>query len=205
MSEFDTLLEIVKKLENKVDHLTDVSKSQDLVLKILSNKINLIIEKLDIIINITNEDQVQALPKTEVAAVAPTKWVNSAPVVDVVAATIVSEPDEPLIVEEEDSFPDYESSSVDDVKTAIVQRVISANKKSLYLANVEIANKLTGDIVHKTRTNHSGKWQAVLSKGSYTITIRKKDAATQNDFFNSKEIYLDGTNSVLDLPDLIIK
>lgn len=87
----------------------------------------------------------------------------------------------------------------------IEQRVVDRNGKAIFLADVEIVDSVTGEQVSKSRTNGTGKWMAALSIGQYKVTIKKLESVTRERSEAIQTITVDGTQSPLKLPVVIIK
>jgi len=87
----------------------------------------------------------------------------------------------------------------------VMQRVVNAHGKSLFLADVEIIDLTTIQQVVKTRTNGTGKWMASLGIGDYRVIIRKLEAATKEKLEVIQEIHIDGSQSPFELQTVIIK
>lgn len=58
-------------------------------------------------------------------------------------------------------------------KIPVQQRIIYADGKNIYMANVEIFD-LQGKSIKKTRTNQIGKWLAAVPVGQYNVKIIKE-------------------------------
>lgn len=87
----------------------------------------------------------------------------------------------------------------------VEQRVVDHNGKSVYLADVEIVDLSTGDQISKSRTNGTGKWMAALPIGQYRVTIKKLESLTRARVENIQTVTVDGSQSPLKLPMVIIK
>lgn len=87
----------------------------------------------------------------------------------------------------------------------VMQRVVNGQGKSLFLADVDIVDLASMQMIYKTRTNGTGKWMASLGIGNYRITVNKYDPVAQERLEVSQEIMIDGSESKIDLPALIIK
>lgn len=87
----------------------------------------------------------------------------------------------------------------------ITQRCVDKNGKSIFLANVEIIDTSTNQNVFKTRTNATGKWMASLGIGTYRVTIRKLESVTKEKIEAIQDVQVDGSQSRMELPMLIIK
>lgn len=86
----------------------------------------------------------------------------------------------------------------------VMQRVVNSHGRSLWMADVEIIDLATMSS-SKTRTNGSGKWMASLAVGAYRIIIKKFEQATKEDMESIQEISVDGSQSPLELPAIIMK
>lgn len=87
----------------------------------------------------------------------------------------------------------------------IMQRIVNASGKSIFLADVEIIDLSSMESVFKTRTNGTGKWMASLPLGNYRVNIKKGESLTKDKLEATQDIQVDGSKSPLDLPVLIIK
>lgn len=86
------------------------------------------------------------------------------------------------------------------------QRVVDKNGKSIFLADVEVVDAASGQPVHKTRTNGTGKWMASLGVGAYRVAIRKREGLNKDKAALEaiQDIQVDGEKSPLELQTLII-
>ena len=210
MTEADNLIE---KLQNDIKHLTDVCHSQDLNLKILSNKFNIAIEKLDAISKLL---ECGVAVKSESVSVIAIDQVPTPTIINTqhIPHPIMNPQDTEVSLGQEEAFTEYEPPKpsakkiepVDDVKIPVIQRVLWAkNNKSIFMAAVEIVNKLTNEVIAKTKSSSSGKWQCLIPKGSYVINIKRLEPATNEEVSYSKEFFIDGKQSPLTLPDALLK
>jgi hypothetical protein len=87
----------------------------------------------------------------------------------------------------------------------VEQRVVDRNGKSVFLADVEVVDVSSGEQIFKSRTNGTGKWMAPLPLGNYKVTIRKLESLTREKVESIQTIQVDGTESPLKLPMVIIK
>lgn len=87
----------------------------------------------------------------------------------------------------------------------VMQRVVNAHGKSLFLADVEIIDLATMQQVAKTRTNGTGKWMASLGVGDYRVIIRKLEATTKQRLEVTQDLHIDGSQSPYELQTVIIK
>lgn len=88
-----------------------------------------------------------------------------------------------------------------------IQRIVDKNGKSIFLADVEITDLSTGQLFFKTRTNGNGKWMASLMVGAYQVKISKRGLESTNKakIEALQDIQVDGSQSPLELPMLIVK
>jgi len=89
----------------------------------------------------------------------------------------------------------------------VYQRIVDKNGKSIFLADVEVTDLSSGQPIHKTRTNGTGKWMASLGVGAYRVVIRKRENSTadKSALEAIQDIQVDGQHSPLELQTLIIK
>lgn len=89
---------------------------------------------------------------------------------------------------------------------SIVQRVVDKNGKSVFLAEVEIIDASSIEVVQKLKTNGTGKWMTSLPIGTYNIIVRKRDPITKDKIdIPQNNIIVDGSVNPLELPVMIIK
>jgi hypothetical protein len=101
--------------------------------------------------------------------------------------------------------PDEPLPQVSTGQIPVQQRCVDKNGKSIFLAPVEIVDATTGLPVFKTRTNGTGKWMAALGIGVYRVTITKQANISKEKLEAVQNIQVDGTQSPLELPMIIIK
>lgn len=87
----------------------------------------------------------------------------------------------------------------------VMQRCIDKNNKSIFLANVEITDLATNQQVFKNRSKANGKWEAPLPVGKYRVDIKKYEALTKATLQATQDFQVDGRQSRLELPNLIVK
>jgi hypothetical protein len=87
----------------------------------------------------------------------------------------------------------------------VEQRVVDRNGKSVFLADVEIVDVASGEQISKSRTNAAGKWMAALAVGAYKVSIRKLEALTKERLEAAQTVKIDGSQSPLKLPMIILK
>jgi len=106
------------------------------------------------------------------------------------------------------STPPAQKSQIEIAAHGIIpveQRVVDKNGKSVFLAEVEIVDVQSGEQIFKSKTNGTGKWMAPLPIGRYAVTIKKLESLTRAKVETTQTIDVDGIQSPLKLPMVIIK
>lgn len=85
------------------------------------------------------------------------------------------------------------------------QRIVDKSGKSIFLADVELTDLTTGELIHKTRTNGTGKWMATLSVGDYKVVIKKRESLDKTALEAIQDVHVKGDESPLELQTLIIR
>lgn len=197
--------DILVSLENQVNQLLQLVRSQDLNIKILSNKLNVLLNGGATIseeyvavtptIKISTENQIpmETSPKGFRRVSRPETYAN----------TPIIPPSEPVF---QDYTPPASQPTVTqvNVKIPVSQKILSEEGKALFLTDVEIINS-EGKVEYKTRTNSAGTWNAVLSPGSYKVHLRKTETLSKKQINLIQNIVIDGLTPVKKLPDLIAK
>ncbi len=216
--------DVLLSIENKLEELLNHHRSQDLNLKILSNKLNNFLDLVPKMMQPVKEAQPQQPPKFTV------EIADSAPVPIKVAPSIKIEQDSDPVgfrrtsrpetfenkfqKQQDVEFTEYESPKVEKTKPAnvkiedlssvqVTQRVIDKKQKSIFLAEVEVKT-LDGEIAHKTRTNSVGKWSASLKPGKYRVSVSKKESSLKQKVDLFQDIELKSDRSTIILQDLIV-
>jgi len=251
--------DVLLDLEQKLDVALNIIRAQDLNIKILSNKLNSVIETL--------EKQGAPQPKITVEAIhSPLSQLQQAPYLDAERQIPISSESTLPLEREPNGFRRTsrpETFQGDDIylnqrvpkspsqvpktpagrgsqepspgptaeivvqppkleaevvfnkpvtkpvftgnSVPVTQRVVNAQGKSLFLADVEIIDLSTMQQVAKTRTNGTGKWLASLGVGNYRVIIRKIEQATKEKLEATQDIRVDGSQSPLELQTVIIK
>lgn len=96
-------------------------------------------------------------------------------------------------------------STSSDKKVPVLQRITDHNGKDIFMADITITDSSSGEVVHKTKTNALGKWQAHLKPGPYRIDMAKVDAASRAKVEAHQEITVSESNTTLTLPLAIVK
>lgn len=100
-------------------------------------------------------------------------------------------------------LPPEEQAKVARGMIPVQQRVVNGTGKSVFLAQVEITNVQTNEVT-KTKTTGNGKWMTSLGIGAYRVVITKRESLTES-LNATQDIQVDGSQSPLELPLLIIK
>ncbi len=226
--------DIILDLESKIDILINLVRSQDLNIKVLSNKLNTVIDRMDSFSS-------QSIPKIEAVdfKVANNIESNTEKIIVSSESTLqvdnnpqgfrrtsrpetfsgdnmylsrqetnhkVEDPTPVVSVNQNPVTPKKEESVDINTKNSIptVQRIVDKNGKSIFLADVEIFNDKS-ESIFKTRTNGTGKWMATLPVGSYKVVVKKRESMTKEKLESTQKIVVDGSQSPLELPMIIIK
>jgi hypothetical protein len=256
--------DVLLDLEKKLDEALSIIRTQDLNIKILSNKMNLLSQALDkqnaapqkITVEAINANRYQPAPPVTVYD--PAKNLNVSSEMNLPLETEpkgfrrTSRPetyagDNAYLNREPASTPKYPvqipkmgnapgkappgreaevvvpptskidlntipkqqqpKATISQNAVPVMQRVVSAQGKSLFLADVEIIDLATMQQISKTRTNGMGKWMASLSVGNYRVIIRKLETLSQDKkvIEATQDIQVDGQQSPLELQTIIIK
>lgn len=199
--------EVLLSIESKIDTLLTLYKALSFDIKILSNKVNSMMEQ-----NIVSSAPIitgPSISSDDEEKFVEIKQEETLPITDSPVGfrrtsrpeTYATEPAIPAPPVTE--FKDYKPSFGSPIN--VVQRVVDKNGKSLFLAEVEILPSNDSSLPVKTRTNASGKWQAQLLPGEYKVFIRKRESVTKDKIETLQTINVDGSESLLNLDMLIIK
>ena len=212
--------DILIEVQTKLDLVLDYVKSQDFNMKLLSNKLNALIENKaapKLTIEAVNIADALSVPVNQEASIETDlspkgfrrtsrqeSFVNKLPVEEKINTDIVVQavPLTPVVKPAENpSFKDAESQN----SVPVHQRVVDKNSKAIFLADVEITDLKTMKLFYKTRTNGMGKWMTSLPHGIYRVVINKRESVTKESLSSSQEIKVDGSSSPLELPIVIIR
>lgn len=233
MSNVRKASDILLDLENKVDNLTNLVRTQDLNIKILSNKLNILMEQLSKIslgrttpsIEIPQDNYAVSQP----VIVAPEQIIpmeqapignrrNSRPETYANNQTAQFPIQLPKIVEPEIIIPKQVTTPITVNKSvspeevvnpqemvSILQKVVDKNGKSVFLADVEIIENSTRNSVFKSRTNGSGNWMASLAPGEYKVFVKKRESSTKEKMETSINLQVKDGQSMMKLDNLILR
>lgn len=221
----DSLLE----LHAKLDMLLTIIRSQDLNIKILSNKVNTLLNNQVNQVKVPNisieADNIK--PQTEIyISSEKSLQVEKEPVGfrrtsrPETFSNVKSKPKEepvqkPIVAEAMIDLNQAQNINKEEVNLEkneqkensipVEQRVLDVNGKSIFLADVEVIDIKTGDKVTKVRTNGIGKWSCMLRVGKYKLIISKRDSISKEKSQVMQDIVVDGSAVPLKLPNLIFK
>lgn len=226
----DVLLSIESKLESLLNH----HRTQELNLKILSNKFNSLIENIPKYFNDHKQSMTRPQIKIEAADVSPVS--KNIPISSDFNLSTDSDPVGFRRTSRPETFEERESPALKETRESaiqkvvknfentkqqentphlppklseglisqITQRIVDKNQKSIFLAEVEIKS-LEGELIHKTRTNSIGKWNATLPPGKYRVSASKRESSSKQKIEIFQDVEIDGSKSMMSLPDLIVK
>jgi len=248
--------DVLLEMEQKIDAILGIIRAQDLSIKILSNKLNTLLQSLEkqntetpkitvetinrpspnplvdpskqIYIsseeNLAVENNPQGFRRTSRPETYSGDNAHLKPVKSNIEPAEAKFPVQiPMMTNKNTPPPGRETESVvnvsqpkkvDKVKSSndvvqnaipVMQRVVNAQGKSLFLADVEIMDVATMETFSKTRTNGAGKWMASLPAGNYRIFIKKLEPTSKQKMESTQDIKIDSTMSRLDLDTVIIK
>lgn len=200
--EFDKLLQIEKKLDSlhvKYDTVTQLLHNNDLLLKQIVNRLNVIVKAQQQVQTIELKEEVKSEQvvikasegmKTSQEPIAPRRR-------DVQSTDEFSNKD---IKNGKDLVASFVTREADNMepsakKNSVTQQVQDRNKKMIFMASVEIFSN--SKLVYTTKTNASGFWSALLPAGNYEISITKKDVALKKTLtFNDKIVIKDALDVI---------
>lgn len=225
--------DILLEMEMKVEILLNLVRTQDLNIKILSNKINELNEKYKQFTTSVSSVKIEA---AEVSAANTVPVISDAILAQELSPNGFRRTSRPETYSDNDipkfptQIPKIESEVIIPVKNTskinndfievpekktinsnnitiipIVQRVVNKSGKSVFLADVEVIELSTMNNVLKTRTNGTGKWMGALPVGKYRIFIRKRESINKDILEVSQDINVDGSQSPLELKTIIIQ
>lgn len=239
--------EVILDLESKIDMILGIVKTQDLTIKLISNKLNSLIEKQSIkpqiMIEAVNTSQQQpkeilvssdfnlkleenpngfrrtSRPETyagdnaflpqkpkDVEPKFPVQIPNQSGHAEVIVPVNKKHnTDTPAPTHTDTPVKKEKLHSFSGNTIPVTQRVVDANGKSAFLADVEIISLENMQQIFKNRTNGAGKWSAPLSVGSYRVIIHKRESLTKDKLEAIQDIKIDGNKSPLELQTIILK
>ncbi len=179
--------EIILDLESKIDLLLKIAHNQDMTIKIILDRVNKLYsaseQKIIVNKNIPEDTGTNEFVEEE----------SFIEVEEVPAGSRRTSRPETYNPEK----------SATDNKVAVSQKVLDVNKKDIFMAEVIVSDAV--GIVHKTKTNAVGKWQAYLKPGKYQVTISKNDSISKKRIEDTQMVEIAASNSPIKLQNLIIK
>jgi len=95
---------------------------------------------------------------------------------------------------------------VNDKTVTLTQKIVDKNGKSVFLATVEVYDRITEEFICKTNTNGVGKFTVKLKPSEYNIIVKKIDSVSSKTMeLVQQNIVVDGTKDVIDLRMAIIQ
>lgn len=79
------------------------------------------------------------------------------------------------------------------------QRIVYSDNKPVYMANVEIIDVVTQNLVKQTKTNQTGKWLAPLVPGEYQIKVSKGSNSLKSKVELDYRVTIPNQDSTVDL------
>ncbi len=214
--------DVLLALESKIDHLVKIVQNQDLIIKVLANKHNEILRKLD---NLSKPTISAPLPPQQFVS-PPQAPQDNVPVyrrgsreafpetvvpkhvmealqkpTDIKPAEVIVP--KPITVPTDPSPDDFPEEPIVQ-KFPVTQKVVSGEKKKpVYPAGIEIFNEANA-LMLKCKTNSVGKWMAQLPVGKYKVTVTALLVDSAKPKNATQFISIDGLQSPLVLPEIIV-
>jgi len=198
--------EVLLDIESKIDQLVNMYKTLSFNISILSNKLNKIGNVIVSSEN-TNVPVIESVEKEQVEIKKENALpLSPKPILDKrndrfgKQNTVKQNKNSEIVLPKEGLKNNSDSS-----KIVVVQRIVDKNGKSVFLADVDISNVEDNSLTFKARTNGAGKWQAQLPPGTYKVLIRKREALSQTSIEFEQTVYVDNSESILNLDMIVIK
>jgi hypothetical protein len=225
MSEERTGTDVLLDLEKQVAQLVHMNQSLDFNIKVLSNKLNQVIELLN---NMSAEAQMDPTMDPIAMATAPQsvmpkmkiedEWKPAIPITTDTAPVgfrrtsrpeTFHNPKTPTKNTPTLSFPVPEMKPPTSVmepspntgKKPLSQRIVDRNGSSVFKADIEVVDE-QGHTVWKGQTGMTGKWTTALAPGKYRVNIRKQ--TTQQKIAVSQDLLVNDKTPA-DLQPLLVK
>tara|TARA_R110000868_G_scaffold99024_4_gene272654 strand:- start:13220 stop:13930 length:711 start_codon:yes stop_codon:yes gene_type:complete len=224
--------DVLIDLESKINVLLQLVRSQDLNIKILSNKLNSLLENTKTNVNATAEnlsfeddskkiyvssdgnlplDNFPSAIRRNSRPETYSSTSNNEVQVNKEAEVIVNIKDNSIkngfikLDPDKKTQPLIDKDRNDHLVIPVHQRVVDRNGKSIFLADVEVVNLETNNVIFKTRTNGTGKWMASLSPGNYNVIIQKRESVSKEKIKTEQLITVDAGTSLVELQMIILK
>jgi hypothetical protein len=226
--------DIILELENKIDILLGLCRTQDLNIKILSNKLNSVMELLNKKENKITIETVNTSTSTPVIPISAESTLpmesfpkgfrrNSRPetyegdnsylpnVEEVKFPVQLPNKPAEVVIPNHIAKPTSKPVSIPpEIEKQVVRQAIPVTQRVIdkNAKSIFLADVEIVDDKNstvKTRTKGNGKWEAILSPGNYKVIIRKRESLTKEKLESSQDIVVDGSVSPLELPILTMK
>lgn len=225
--------DVLIDLESKINVLLQLVRSQDLNIKILSNKLNSLLESTKNNVNNTTTENSSFEDDSKKIYVSSdgnlpldnfpsairrnsrpetySSTSNNEVQVNKDAEVIVNVKGNPIkngfvkLDSDKKTQPLIDKDRNDHLVIPVHQRVVDRNGKSVFLADVEVLNLETNNVIFKTRTNGTGKWMASLSPGNYNVIIQKRESVSKEKIKTEQLITVDAGTSLVELQMIILK
>jgi len=223
--------DILLELESKLNLILEISKNQDLNLKLLSNKINILSSKIDdniksaIKIDNVGTDAIESQINNAFLSTPydlslkvddspsdgfrrtsrpETFSKNNKSAQTLQKNVVINENVQDIIFQSPKNEKVEKETSQSFGAIPVVQRIVDKNSKSVFLADVEVKSS-SGEIVIKTRTNGTGKWVGSLNPGTYKVMVKKRESISKQQLECVKEIKISESKDTLILEDIVLK
>jgi hypothetical protein len=201
MSDKRTVPEVLVDLENQVKILTATVASQDMLLKNILNRSNDIHKMFVELAQETSALDNQATNSMQNITNFPTPSPDVLSQIKVETEfkgnKRVSRTPPP------ETNPSQQKIPVNQGKVPIIQKLVDENNKIIFMADVEIYEN--NILVHKTKTNASGKYQALMKPGTYNVVFVKTDKLTKTKQRATTEIIVPDSKSHVELNTAVLK
>ena len=225
--------DVILELESKINTLLGLAATQDLLMKLLSNKLNdlilvvnagtkpvtkqVTIEAVDDspkLLPISNESKlpIQELPTGFRRTSRPETYSGDNAFLQKSDQGVVKFPmqlpnaqKEAEVIMPSPAEPEEMQKQVLSNAIPVMQRVVDKTGKSIFLADVEVFNNGAQKPLFKSRTNGTGKWMATLAPGEYKVVIRKRESLTKEKLESTQDIVVNSDVSPLELQTLIMR
>lgn len=196
--------EIIVALENKVDLLSKIIYSQDLILKVISNKLSEISELLknnnkptvpQFMAEAVDQEPIIQDPRNIVITPQNSIEVDHGKSIRRTSREPTEEKKTPTSADPEITVrmpiqvprPNGGSEVVSSNKSnpsipsiPIQQKILNTANKAVFMANVEVINLDTKETIIKTRTNGVGNWMGALPPGNYNVLVKANIPVDRN-------------------------
>lgn len=189
--------DILLSLEGKLTSLIEVISASDHNQKLMLDRLNTLVKGAGVVSSSTPLPSIPAAPPPTLMELSPKPTAPSRR-----QQSIQPMEKEP---KREISKPvSFKSSGLGQGKIPVGQRISDNNGKDLFMAEVSITDLATQEVVSTSKTNATGKWQAYLPAGRYSIYVSKAITADSK-IEAMQEVEITPQMKSLQLPTAIIK